>query len=170
MRTPFVFAFVFLSGCSLIWDMDPYEGGARSRDSRDGGGGGGGGGSSGTNGEAEQFNGGDCTPDQEPNNSVDAARELPNGLTCSVVPPLDPDYFKVTATGDVSLKVELLANVQLTVTTTGTGSSQSQSQSYASAGMRRIDLAAGEHVLLFEAISATPTPPATGGYGYAVLR
>ena len=156
-------ALVSCAGCSLIWDMDRYEGAARA--GRDGGQTS----SSGSSGvpitPADDAGRGDgaaqigCRVEVEPNDTRDTATDLTAGRTCGTLDDArDLDYWSVTATEEVTVTVTITEGMQIVVMPESGGPSVIQV-----AGASNITLGAGAHLLLIQTFD--------GGFGdYEIAR
>lgn len=156
------FALVFTAGCSLVFDMDPYDPRAAGRATPDGGGGeasssgaSSGGSSSGTispQGDSG-VDGSDatipCKSESEPNDTQSQASAIAPGKNCGAVSTAgDIDNWSVT--GPAKLVIVIPSGIQFNVIVDGAGSILRQQ-----AGSHDITLGTGNHRVTFQTFDGT---------------
>lgn len=148
-------AFALTAGCSLLWEMDRYEGGARTR--ADGGGTestSSSGGSSSASGEGSRDGGSTqsgCNGEAEPNETESTATDLRGGRTCGKLESRgDIDNWSVTTAAELTVTVTTPGGMQIIVMPEGTGPLLIQA-----GGPSDITLGPGTHTIIVQTADGT---------------
>lgn len=172
MRRIGAIALVLVTGCSLVWNMDPYERDGNASADRDGeastsSSSTSSGGSSGDSGASSGFDAGSaipleagssspdasldasgpCRDELEPNDSVGGAMEPVSGKTCgSISTEDDEDWFYVDAPAATTITIDLGVDVRVLVSFGNGDTGWSQTP-----GTKTVTLSPGDNVIEFEA-------------------